>query len=481
MQTTVQKWVLGFAFGLFTLFLRGAEPSEAVPTTTLEKEAHGMAMLFERDILARKPGFMEPCFDLEACLDIALDGLNPPSSLETTFRQGIRESFTSTFSKTLLQASSVRFLRMRHVDKESRFVFRVVPREGGVNYFELVFERTRRNGVRAVDLYNYSLGQKLTYVFRHAFLPVAHAADSGWLEHLSRKDSDFLEHFQEINTMQSFNAQSRFRESLGVYAKLPESLRKEKLFLIPQLQAGVHADPRAFQAAMTLWRETYPDETSVDLIVANLYFAKHNYEPALAALERFDKSFGSDAYLDVLRAQQYKNQDRLDDARAFARKAVTRNPRMSEGWEMLISVGLGQRNYDEVAQVLTEWENKSSIDVFRLALADKYYDFKRSAAGRQWFADREGNRPVAASKPAASSTLPATTKKAVAREPEAAPKAGHKLQGIFYSASNPSAIISGRTVFNGDHLAGGFRVEKITQLSVTLKSPEGQLLELALK
>lgn len=482
---------LGFAMPA----LQAAETPGPVPTTTLEKEAHGMAMLLERDILAKSPGFMERSFDLEACLDRALDGLNAPSGLEDNFRKGVRESFVPTFTKALSQASSVRFLRMRQVDKESRFVFRVVPKEGGVNYFEFVFERTRRNGVRAVDLYNYSLGQKLTYIFRHAFIPIAHAADSGWSSHLSKKDTEFLEHFQELGTMQMYNAQMRFTDCLAVYAKLPASLQKEKLFLFPELQAGIQADNGAFQAAMTRWRETYPGETSIDLVVANLYFAKRNYELAFAALDRFEKTFGADAYLDVLRAQQYKNQDRFDEARACARKATSKNPRMSEGWETLISVGLSKRNYDEVAQVLTEWESKTSIDVFRVATGDKYYDFKRSAAGRQWFADRDGKRQAAASTSTSASTAPATATstsgsassggsiKAAARTPtpEAVPKTGYKLQGIFYSASNPSAIISGRTVFNGDHLAGGFKVEKISQLSVTLKSPEGELLELALK
>src|SRR5439155_5455813 len=132
----------------------------------------------------------------------------------------------------------------------------------------------------------------------------------------------------------------RSHEALAVYSKLPDSMQKEKLFLIQQMQAAVHADSRAFVAAMDLWRQVYPGEASVDLVAANLYFAKHSYEPAFAALDRFDKSFGGDAYLDVLRAQQYKNQDRLDEARASARKAVTRNPRISEGWELLISVCL---------------------------------------------------------------------------------------------------------------------------------------------
>ncbi|MEY2410035.1 MAG: hypothetical protein QOF48_2705 [Verrucomicrobiota bacterium] len=455
---------------------RAAELTEAVPASALEKEAHGMAMIFERDIAMKDPAFLERCFDLETCVDTALDGLSPPSSLAPNYRQGIMEGFQGGFARGLLKAGSVRFLRMRRVDNEARFVFRVVPKEGGVNYFELVFDRTRRNGVKAVDLYNYSLGQKLTYTFRHAFLPVAHLADQSWSGQLSKKDAQFLERFKDLETMASLNAQARFHETLAIYARLPDALQKEKLFLIPQMQAATHADMRAFHAAVDLWRGAYPGEASVDLVAANLFFAKRSYELAFAALDRFDKSFGGDAYLDVLRGQQYKNQDHLDEARASARKAVTRNPRISEGWELLISVALGTRNYTEVAQVLTEWESKTSIDVFRVAEGDKLYDFRRSAPGRQWFAERNDRHPAPAQQAA-----PARAAAAPAPAVEAMPKMGHKLQGIFYSAANPSAIISGRTVFTGDRIAGGFRVEKITQQSVTLKSPEGSLTELALK
>lgn len=50
------------------------------------------------------------------------------------------------------------------------------------------------------------------------------------------------------------------------------------------------------------------------------------------------------------------------------------------------------------------------------------------------------------------------------------PPPAPKLQGIFFSARNPSAMISGETVMVGDKL-NGWRVDAITQRSVTLVSP----------
>ena len=61
-----------------------------------------------------------------------------------------------------------------------------------------------------------------------------------------------------------------------------------------------------------------------------------------------------------------------------------------------------------------------------------------------------------------------------------APKPGPKLQGIFFGLANPSAIISGRTVFTGDRLQGGYRVELISREGVLLKSSAGEQVMLAL-
>jgi hypothetical protein len=52
-------------------------------------------------------------------------------------------------------------------------------------------------------------------------------------------------------------------------------------------------------------------------------------------------------------------------------------------------------------------------------------------------------------------------------EPPKAAVSTFKLQGIFYRAANPSAVINTKTVFVGDHVANG-RVKSISRDTVTL-------------
>jgi hypothetical protein len=49
-----------------------------------------------------------------------------------------------------------------------------------------------------------------------------------------------------------------------------------------------------------------------------------------------------------------------------------------------------------------------------------------------------------------------------------------KLQGIFFTPPNPSAIVNGKTVYAGDHVAE-FTVKEIGKNSVTLQNADGSL------
>ncbi len=73
--------------------------------------------------------------------------------------------------------------------------------------------------------------------------------------------------------------------------------------------------------------------------------------------------------------------------------------------------------------------------------------------------------PPARSEPAAESNTNDVT--VVAASAEAIKPAPLKLQGIFFNPQNPSAVVSGRSVYLGDRV-GGFRVMGISPVAVTL-------------
>jgi hypothetical protein len=89
--------------------------------------------------------------------------------------------------------------------------------------------------------------------------------------------------------------------------------------------------------------------------------------------------------------------------------------------------------------------------------------------------NKEGENEVDAMQKPAS----APTTVAAASAPMAASAGGPKLQGIFYSANNPSAIINGHSMKVGEE-NGGVKVLEITQKSVRVQAG-GQTRELTMK
>jgi hypothetical protein len=73
--------------------------------------------------------------------------------------------------------------------------------------------------------------------------------------------------------------------------------------------------------------------------------------------------------------------------------------------------------------------------------------------------------PVAANPTPAAKPPPADT------SPAGPPPDGPKLQGIFYSPTDPSAIIDGKTVRLGDQFRQ-YRVKAISKYTVTLVGPD---------
>jgi hypothetical protein len=75
--------------------------------------------------------------------------------------------------------------------------------------------------------------------------------------------------------------------------------------------------------------------------------------------------------------------------------------------------------------------------------------------------------------------LPATTQTVVVSTPQKTVPPVLKVQGIFYNAVKPEAIVNGMTVFAGDNV-NGFRVKLISKTNISFIAPDGTEKTLAL-
>ena len=75
--------------------------------------------------------------------------------------------------------------------------------------------------------------------------------------------------------------------------------------------------------------------------------------------------------------------------------------------------------------------------------------------------------------------LPATTQTVVVSTSQKTVPPVLKVQGIFYNAVKPEAIVNGMTVFTGDNV-NGFRVKFISKTNISFIAPDGSEKTLAL-
>lgn len=84
-----------------------------------------------------------------------------------------------------------------------------------------------------------------------------------------------------------------------------------------------------------------------------------------------------------------------------------------------------------------------------------------------------------AAAPVAPKIIPLQTNTAPAPAPPSPPPSPLRLEGIFYNASAPQAIVNGQTVYAGDNV-DGFHIKKISKDTVSLIAPDGTEKTLAL-
>ena len=455
-------WAIA-ALCLWVATARGEETNDAA-VAEFERQCDGVARLIEKDLVAKNAGFLREHFDLGACLDRVFHGLHAAPRKEREFRNECRAAFLEPFGTGLLSASSVKYLRLHRVGPEPRFLFRVVPRAGGVQYVEAIFKH-HDNSVKVVDFYLLATGQNFSDTLRQTVLADLGDPRRGLIDRLMVEETDYYNYIVEITALYRAVQSQNFREAADRFAKLPASLQKEQALLSAQIQCTVQIDAAAHATALDLWRTTYPGDPFPEFLAMNLCVIRKQHQPFFAALDRLENSLGGDPFLDVIRARHYHALGKFEQTKKFARQAVRREPRLVEGYDCLLGLSLQEGNFSDTARWLDEWEMASGMDALRLVEGERFIEFVRSEPGRQWLGTRENRDPVvAAKKPPGEGT--------------ASPS--HKLQGIFFGLANPSAIISGRTVFTGDRLQGGYRVEEISREGVMLKSNSGEQVMLAL-
>jgi tetratricopeptide (TPR) repeat protein len=359
------------------------------PVSDLEHQA------FAKDLMATMKSSdrtsLANIFDYEALIQAALSGLGISESGKADFQRGFMSSVNERGgplgdgAAAVANGGTFRLLRLVDTPEPKRLRFRMtMPNGEGVNYIDLVLSRRANNVVKAVDFYSFASGEYFTQSVRRTGVTLAAEKDKGILARLTGADRDFAKYGPVMKRMGEALRESRFQEALNDYETLPDSLKKEKMFMLVRVRAAMGVSDQKYQEAMEVYRSLFPNDPSTVLVSIDHFAMKKEFAKCTELIDQLDTAVGGDPYLDILRASMLIEQKRFDEAISTAQKAAKDLPDFPDTHFALISACLAGKRYGPIPHELDALEKDLHIPLANISSVPEYAGFAKSPEYLSW-------------------------------------------------------------------------------------------------
>jgi tetratricopeptide (TPR) repeat protein len=320
-------------------------------------------------------------------LDRTLQGVEARDAQKRGFRSGVKKSFS--LSSILRQLSesfgSLAVLRFRDDGGRPRLLFRAWG-DGGVQYLELLVAPAG-DAVRGVDLYQYSTGETMSDTCRRLYLRFL-AGEPG-ADGILKKENEFIRNIAKVKAATEQAQSGAYAEALKTIAALPAGMQTEKSVLVLRLQSASQVGEKECAAALADFRKAFPDDPALDFLSIDALLVVKRYEEARKAIDNLDKRLGGDPYLEVLRANSYIEEGKLDLAKARAAAAIEKEKTLSEPYWTMVTISLKEKKYAVTVKWLTRIEKDLEEEVQDLTKEEDYAGFVKSPEYAAWMKARE--------------------------------------------------------------------------------------------
>jgi hypothetical protein len=327
--------------------------------------------------------------DWDALLDKVTTGVDAPEQFRTTFRSGILKSTRDPngFLRALFDESKAgsRFsmIRSRLRDKQKTALFRLGS-SGGVNYWEFLLARDNLGKVRASDIYIFAAGETLSATFHRIYVQAVAQKNRGFLAKLAGGDQDFLKSAAKLKDISDNIRVGKNAEALAIYNALPETVKKDKLFMLARIRATQNLNDKLYTEAIDRYREHYPKDAAVDILSIDGFTLNKQYDKALDAIDRLDKLVDGDSYLNVMRSALLILAEKPEEARKAGKIGIEAEPKIVDGYWVLLSAELKLNDYPAVLATLKKIDQNFALEFADLATVPEYAGFAKSPQYKEW-------------------------------------------------------------------------------------------------
>lgn len=350
------------------------------------EQALDLARKVEVGFLTRDPQPFVDALDDAATVRHSLAGFNLPEEpvRDIASKVKIGRDLGNRILKTLQEGGSYRLVRVDVSGGGTPVpVFRLLQ-SGSLNYHFWKLERDPAGALRIGDIDIFISGEPLSRTLRRLLIPaLAQAARD--------KAPEVVKLFEEIETMQRVANGGDYATAIDLWKKLPESYRGDKALLLTRLQYAQKLGGSALDEAVKEFERRYPNDPVLDLIRCYALSAARQYDEALAAVERLDKTL-QDPFLDVYRAQFHAGKRDFARARPAFERLVKWDPAFERGWGGLLMIALAERDWAETVRLLDRREKATGKALPPSVIESKkeFAEFVRSSEYVKWRAGKGG-------------------------------------------------------------------------------------------
>jgi hypothetical protein len=308
--------------------------------------------------------------------------------LKTGLKSGIDSDtgLTGQLVKNSQQGGKVDFLRTRPNHGRQVILFRMIRplQAGGVGYFEFVPERSAGGKIRAVDLYVFSSGEFISTTLRHALLPVVADQSRSILSKLVTGERAYVKDFPKLSNVTALINEGKMQEALAVIKGMQPETQKLKIILLNRLRAAQSSDEKEYSAVLDDFRNLYPKDPCLDLLLIDYYTLKKDFPKALETIDRLDKSIEGDPYLNIIRAGVSEMRGDLTEAARSAGRAMEQEPTLVPAYFSAVGISMKAGKYDETLSLLKALDQKFHTQFNDLKTVPQYAGFVKSPQYPQW-------------------------------------------------------------------------------------------------
>jgi len=275
------------------------------------------------------------------------------------------------------RGDTIKVLQTRTDDTGRWATVRLLPAAGGFEHYDFLLDKRGNGDVVTVDVQMLTSGELMSATMGRALVS-ALGMDKSLLKRLSERENALLKHMPDILKAQQTLVTGDAAGAASMLEALPEKVREQKFVMLVLVQAtAATGDDARYSRALSALLKAFPNDPAATVASIDHHFLTKEYDKALAAIDRVEKSTVPDPYFGVLRTNALLELDRFDDARKAIDATIDKEPDMLMAHFSLVALLLRQKAHDATAAQLLKMRETFNLE-YDLAAVPEYADFVAS-------------------------------------------------------------------------------------------------------